>query len=197
MKSENEIISSPFEITTVKCSSDCIVSGLQTKIAELNDEKSKLIDELIEIKAKNQTLFFENQSKQQTIVSLQDAQIELQEKLNSQSVINNNLTREKNALERKIKQLMATTSANVLKSEKDQKIDPTSDQSDDDSEYEVESILNHEIKRGKQRRFLIRWKGYPPSHDCWVSESNLQCDQILKAYLNTNGLTTLKKSKHK
>ncbi|KAI4294115.1 hypothetical protein K525DRAFT_155555, partial [Schizophyllum commune Loenen D] len=43
-------------------------------------------------------------------------------------------------------------------------------------EYEVEAILGHKLlkrKDGNNRRFRVRWVGYEPSEDSWVSEYEL------------------------
>ena len=41
-----------------------------------------------------------------------------------------------------------------------------------EEEYEVESILDSKVLRGK-RFFLIKWKGYDSSENTWEPESNL------------------------
>ncbi|GJP52437.1 hypothetical protein CLOM_g11550, partial [Closterium sp. NIES-68] len=40
-------------------------------------------------------------------------------------------------------------------------------------EYEVESVLAHRRRRNGTVELLIRWKGYDPSEDSWVSESDM------------------------
>ncbi|GJP82992.1 hypothetical protein CLOP_g13204, partial [Closterium sp. NIES-67] len=40
-------------------------------------------------------------------------------------------------------------------------------------EYEVESVLAHRRHRNGAVEFLIRWKGYDPSEDSWVPESDM------------------------
>lgn len=56
-----------------------------------------------------------------------------------------------------------------------------------DNEYEVEEIISHKVKKG-QRRFLIRWKNYSPSHDTWEDEHNLHCPDLLNGYLDAKRL---------
>ncbi|GJP32751.1 hypothetical protein CLOM_g17351 [Closterium sp. NIES-68] len=43
----------------------------------------------------------------------------------------------------------------------------------DEPEYEVESVLAHRRRRNGTVELLIRWKGYDPSKDSWVSESEM------------------------
>jgi hypothetical protein len=58
-------------------------------------------------------------------------------------------------------------------------------------EYEVERILAHRLRRRGVHRtleFLVRWKGYDPSEDSWVSESALEHAPLpLRAYLRDSG----------
>lgn len=94
-----------------------------------------------------------------------------------------NLMREKKLLSAQVKQLELNTNrcmtqSSVIKLPSDKQ----SEEEDTDSEYEVDFIVNHKIVR-KQRQFLVRWKGYPPSHDSWVKEQSLNCPLILKSYL--------------
>jgi hypothetical protein len=39
--------------------------------------------------------------------------------------------------------------------------------------YLVEKVLKS-IKRGGQKRFLVRWKGWPPKYDTWISEEDFK-----------------------
>lgn len=145
----------------------------------MNEDKSKLIEELVQTKSENQKNFFDLQSKEQTILSLQDTQMRFQAEADDKRKLFDKLTRKKFCLEGKVKQLMAYSSANALKVE--------TDDSDEQSEYEVDDILKHTTKKGKLH-FLIRWKNYSPSHDSWQIESDLHCPQILNEYLKKKGL---------
>lgn len=49
--------------------------------------------------------------------------------------------------------------------------------------YEVEKIISHQTRGGKQL-FLIRWKGFEPSHDTWEREENLSCPKKLREYFS-------------
>ena len=48
---------------------------------------------------------------------------------------------------------------------------------DGEQEYEVDCILRHR-GNGKRRQYLVRWKGYDASEDCW-----LKTDKLLNAPL--------------
>jgi hypothetical protein len=55
-------------------------------------------------------------------------------------------------------------------------------------EYEVEAILGHRLtkrKDGNRRMYLIRWRGFEPSEDSWVSDYSLRnAPEIRREYLN-------------
>src|SRR5712672_3078968 len=60
---------------------------------------------------------------------------------------------------------------------------PPPDLVDEDPEYEVEAIINHQFF-GQMRRlqYLIKWKGYPHSDNTWEPVGNLHTDTLVKAY---------------
>lgn len=188
VKSEHDMNSAPFETTTVRCGPENVVDDLEETIKTLSMEKDKLIKEVVLSQEENQKLYIDLQNKQKIIVALEGDEKRLKEKVSSQAqritqLVESQqkeiaqLVREKNALQAKIKQLMACVSS--------QKKVESTDESDEDV-YEVETILKHEVKKGA-RRFLIRWKNFSPSHDSWEKESNLNCPQILKDYLHAKG----------
>ncbi|KAI4294664.1 hypothetical protein K525DRAFT_165578, partial [Schizophyllum commune Loenen D] len=50
-------------------------------------------------------------------------------------------------------------------------------------EYEVEAILGHKLtkrKKGNNRMYLVRWRGYDATEDSWVSEYDLRNAPELK-----------------
>lgn len=49
--------------------------------------------------------------------------------------------------------------------------------------YEVEKLLNHKIQNGEQM-FFVKWKGFNKRHNSWVKESDLNCEKMLRNYLN-------------
>jgi hypothetical protein len=54
---------------------------------------------------------------------------------------------------------------------------PTRDLLNASDEYEVEAILGHRVtkrKDGNRRMYLVRWRGFDPSEDSWISEYNLR-----------------------
>ena len=59
-------------------------------------------------------------------------------------------------------------------------------------EYEVEAILGHKLsgkKKGNRRMFRVRWVGYGPEADSWVSEADLRnSPEIKREYLTKMGL---------
>lgn len=155
----------PFNVSVVRCNDDPN-EHLNEQIRGLENDKAKLTDELIQLKSENQKLFSDMKSHENDL------------KLSQSNVTQ--LTRENQTLRAKLKQLMLVTSA---------KSAPKNEETEEDdvNEYEVEAILDHTGRKG-QRKFLIRWKHFPPSFDTWEKESNLNCDEILKDYSKTKGL---------
>jgi hypothetical protein len=64
---------------------------------------------------------------------------------------------------------------------------PTRDFLNASEEYEVGVILGHRLtkrKDGNRRMYLVRWRGYEPSEDSWVSDYSLRnAPEILRDYL--------------
>lgn len=60
-------------------------------------------------------------------------------------------------------------------------------ESTDDDIFEVERLLKHKKIKGKLF-FLVRWEGYGPEQDSWISRKDLLCPGILNEYLKINNL---------
>jgi hypothetical protein len=60
--------------------------------------------------------------------------------------------------------------------------------SSDSETYEVEKILDHRVNARGNRRFLVKWKGYPYSEKTWEPEKGLNCPDLLAAYLTREKL---------
>ncbi|CAI7863423.1 unnamed protein product [Closterium sp. NIES-54] len=61
----------------------------------------------------------------------------------------------------------------------------------DELEYEVEYVLAHRRRRHGALEFLVRWKGYDPSEDSWVSEEDMSnARRSLRDYLVKQGVTS-------
>ncbi|CDH59694.1 hypothetical protein RO3G_05265 [Lichtheimia corymbifera JMRC:FSU:9682] len=50
-----------------------------------------------------------------------------------------------------------------------------------DELYEVESIINHRGKPGN-REYLVRWKGYGPQDDSWLTPDKFSSNKTIKTY---------------
>ncbi|KJA21723.1 hypothetical protein HYPSUDRAFT_121280, partial [Hypholoma sublateritium FD-334 SS-4] len=54
-------------------------------------------------------------------------------------------------------------------------------------EYEVEAIIGHRLlgrKHGNRRQYRVRWVGYGPAEDSWISEYDLRnAPELKREYL--------------
>ncbi|CAH0729779.1 unnamed protein product, partial [Brenthis ino] len=55
---------------------------------------------------------------------------------------------------------------------------------DENAEYEVERILEVHHKKSGAREFLIHWKGWSNRFDSWEPESNLNCPELIKKFMD-------------
>ena len=56
--------------------------------------------------------------------------------------------------------------------------------------WEVEKIINSRLHgRHKKLQFLVRWKGFPPSEDSWVLESDLSAPDLIEDFYATHSHT--------
>jgi hypothetical protein len=60
-------------------------------------------------------------------------------------------------------------------------LEPPPELIDREPKWEVEQILGDWTYRHK-KQFLIRWKGYAPTHDSWVDESDINTTDLLTGY---------------
>ena len=79
---------------------------------------------------------------------------------------------------RRVKVYAKPSSDEELESELSTDEDSTDD---DDDNYEVEAILAHKFV-GRNKTYLIKWKGYPDSENCWIAEKNMACPEIIEEY---------------
>ncbi|CAG4947689.1 unnamed protein product [Parnassius apollo] len=59
-----------------------------------------------------------------------------------------------------------------------------SENADEAAEYEVERILEVHHKKSGKREFLIHWKGWSSKFDSWEPESNLNCPELIKKFMD-------------
>ena len=60
-------------------------------------------------------------------------------------------------------------------------VDITLQASAEEPEFEIEKIMNHRTRLGKNE-YLVKWKGYPLEEDGWEPEANLQDCKALDAF---------------
>ena len=54
--------------------------------------------------------------------------------------------------------------------------------SESEEEYEVETILDKRMRKGKVE-YLVKWKGWDlPEHNTWQTVADLNCDEIMEDY---------------
>ncbi|XP_028175998.1 chromobox protein homolog 1-like [Ostrinia nubilalis] len=64
------------------------------------------------------------------------------------------------------------------------KNDWDSKSADENAEYEVDRILEVHHKKNGKRDFLIHWKGWSSKFDSWEPESNLNCPELIKKFMD-------------
>ena len=55
---------------------------------------------------------------------------------------------------------------------------------DENAEYEVDRIMEVHHKKNGSREFLIHWKGWSSRFDSWEPESNLNCPELIKKFMD-------------
>lgn len=198
VKTESDIDEHPF-----------ILQDMETQINQLRDEKERIIKELVNMKADNQTLNLEIQRKVVDIDRLKQEKIsqksnfnakisqleaelsDLKKKISADSGLRANydktilnLNTEKRELLARLKQVHQSINEDFLHGH-NESANCNATAHGLDGEYEVEYIVKHRSKKGKPE-YLVRWKGFSEEHDTWEKEKNLtNCSKVLNAYLNT------------
>lgn len=171
----------------------------------MNAEKQKLISEVISLKSEHQRIFFELKKQNETLTLHTKKNEEyLKSKIASLSKELNDVkseaikwkenaeitTKENKHLVAQAKQIRFSVSCENVQSEKEENKNKASDNnsskssSDDENVYEVEKLLDDKIT-GRTRYFLVHWKGFGKSEDCWIPEKNLNCPKVLEKYLKS------------
>lgn len=108
-------------------------------------------------------------------------------KLKSANVDTKCLKKEKKILEARSKQFQSGMKQNIECKRAPEKIDRKEENNAARDVFEVHEILNHKFTK-RQRKFLVRWKGYDSRHDTWEPETSLNCPKILKSYLKSKSI---------
>ena len=60
-----------------------------------------------------------------------------------------------------------------------------------DKEWEVERILDDDINEKGTRSYKVRWKGFTPIDDTWVSERDMCCPDLIRDYNRQKGIVSV------
>src|SRR6266851_906435 len=62
-------------------------------------------------------------------------------------------------------------------------LEPPSNIIDNTPKWEVKTILKQRLfSQWKKKQYLVRWKGYSPAHNSWVSEDNMNADKLVQKF---------------
>jgi hypothetical protein len=62
-------------------------------------------------------------------------------------------------------------------------LQPPPDIIDEEPAWEVEKILKERtFGRWKKKQYLVRWKGYSPAHDSWVSRDDMHAEELIAEF---------------
>lgn len=213
IKQEPDVVNVPNEDHT---GLDGNISGLQTKINDLNEEKKKVIADLISLKSENQQLYFNSKRNEEQLRKKIEVEKKLELSVKSLEEKNAILSAKYEELNGKYADLNALKEAvdeqfrsHLLKCEKEiheykqtiarvteekntlvEQNQPVSSSSESDSDtqmYNVSKIIDHKITNRK-RYFLVRWEGYGAEADSWEPENNLKNLSAFKSYLKKNSM---------
>lgn len=172
------------------------VSQKNTTTTSLEDRNKNLVSELVSLKTANSKIFFEFEKAKESMNLLESENRLLKESVKKFQCTEEHVAKLNTELRDVTNQLNISKKENThlqarcleLQMGIDQsKTETQSNQLEENGYYEVEKILDHKIKRNGTC-YLVSWTGYDPSHNCWVTEKNLCCPNILNNYKSSKNL---------
>ncbi len=70
--------------------------------------------------------------------------------------------------------LLKLVSRNASRLNQENNSRPPPDLVHNEPEFEVEAVLKSRQLRGREREYLVKWKGYHPIEASWVNESDME-----------------------
>jgi hypothetical protein len=70
--------------------------------------------------------------------------------------------------------LLKPVSHDALRPNRKHTLRPSLDLVHNEPEFEVEAMLKSRQLRGREREYLVKWKGYHPIEASWVNESDME-----------------------
>lgn len=193
---------------------DSGANEFQSKIDSLAAEKTKLIADLLSLKADNQRIYYESQKKdallQQTKINQKEEKAKFEEvidalkiKVMQNEVTENDLIQKLALTERQLLETKKENDENTIKADrlfKENRVlqarikqiqtcatpKPVERAVEPEQKlFAVDHILDHKIKY-KKRQFLVRWDGFDETHDTWEPEKNVKHLKVYRNYLKNN-----------
>lgn len=184
-----------------------VLDGKDEKIAGLENDKKKIILELMAIKKDNQRTYFMLQKTEAALraATLEKdlAQNEIKDLRQNNEILSAKLTEQQLEMERVLeltakdkktisnlyadkKQYLAKISQ-LQRGLKEDPIEIESDAGNESTVYKLDEILGHK-KKYKKMFFLVSWEGFGPDHNTWEPESNILCQSTLDGYKKIHNL---------